>query len=672
MASRRRPPQHRPASADKFSRELWQAAVSKDANLVHKLIQRHANMKVVSENGYDYCTPLHWAAGEGNMDIVRLLLKSGANINARTSETGLTPLHQAAISGHSETIEFLLLNGAVIEAKDKKDGQTALHLAASQGHRNAVEILIENGADVGAKDTETKSTPLHAAAANGQTESAHLLLQYEADINAQNKSGNTALHSAAWFGHPDVVHLFISYEAKLNIENKFGRIPVETARESTQYRGKSKTLRAEIIKMLESADKILKLHEATMKGDVSGVKEFSTDIKEGINVMVEVDYDNTSEGDKCSPIHEAAERGDAAVIQVLLDNGADVNIKTPEWGYTALHRAAQYAHNEALDVLLRNNADTEARDFKHGVTALHLAAVADHTETVDLLYKHDAFLDAQDKLGYSPLHRAAGNGHIRTVKLLLKHGADVEVINSIHEHTPLHVAIIHNHEEVAEELIKYHARIDAQNLDGNTILHLAAAHGCCNFAEKLVLDIFPNHIRYTDIKNKDGDTPLHLAAMFGYVKILRLLVLYGCQLDVRNNDGATARKLVRASPQYKNKTERSQALKIIDAATTAQPEILTAAFLVVAEKYHKKWITLAKRLDILNFQIKMISEKNPEDTKKQCYEMLVLWSLKNFYDNDLFQKLLRILRSWRCQKLVNQVIVKYHERMHTVFKKHKV
>ncbi|XP_070570373.1 ankyrin-1-like isoform X5 [Ptychodera flava] len=634
MASRRRPPQHRPASADKFSRELWQAAVSKDANLVHKLIQRHANMKVVSENGYDYCTPLHWAAGEGNMDIVRLLLKSGANINARTSETGLTPLHQAAISGHSETIEFLLLNGAVIEAKDKKDGQTALHLAASQGHRNAVEILIENGADVGAKDTETKSTPLHAAAANGQTESAHLLLQYEADINAQNKSGNTALHSAAWFGHPDVVHLFISYEAKLNIENKFGRIPVETARESTQYRGKSKTLRAEIIKMLESADKILKLHEATMKGDVSGVKEFSTDIKEGINVMVEVDYDNTSEGDKCSPIHEAAERGDAAVIQVLLDNGADVNIKTPEWGYTALHRAAQYAHNEALDVLLRNNADTEARDFKHGVTALHLAAVADHTETVDLLYKHDAFLDAQDKLGYSPLHRAAGNGHIRTVKLLLKHGADVEVINSIHEHTPLHVAIIHNHEEVAEELIKYHARIDAQNLD--------------------------------------GDTPLHLAAMFGYVKILRLLVLYGCQLDVRNNDGATARKLVRASPQYKNKTERSQALKIIDAATTAQPEILTAAFLVVAEKYHKKWITLAKRLDILNFQIKMISEKNPEDTKKQCYEMLVLWSLKNFYDNDLFQKLLRILRSWRCQKLVNQVIVKYHERMHTVFKKHKV
>ncbi|XP_077997826.1 uncharacterized protein LOC144450940 [Glandiceps talaboti] len=346
-------------------------------------------------------------------------------------------------------------------------------------------------------------------------------------------SGNTPLHVAAWFGHTDVVHLLISYEAKLTVKNKYGRIPLDTAEVSNQY--KSKTARAEVMKMLDSADKILRLHDATLKGNVSEVKDISSGLKEGVNVMVEFDYENTSESDKLSPVHEAAERGDADVIQVLVDNGADVNIRTPEWGYTALHRAAQYGHNEAAETLLKNKADTESRDYKHGVTPIHLAAVADHTETVNLLYHYDAYLDAQDKYGYTPLHRAASHGHIRTVKLLVKHGADIEIRNDIHEHTPLHVAVIHGHEEVAEELVQYHARIDSQNTDGNTILHLAAAHGCSTFAENIVVGIFPHHVRYMEIKNKDGDTPLHLAAMFGNIRIIRLLVLYGCQLDITNN-----------------------------------------------------------------------------------------------------------------------------------------
>ncbi|XP_077997154.1 uncharacterized protein LOC144450428 [Glandiceps talaboti] len=126
------------------------------------------------------------------------------------------------------------------------------------------------------------------------------------------------------------------------------------------------------------------------------------------------------------------------------------------------------------------------------------------------------------------------------------------------------------------------------------------------------------------------------------------------------------------SPQYESKADRKTALKILDTAAAAQAELLTAAFLVIAQKYHKKWIELAKKLDILNFQIKTISEKNPGDSTKQCYEMLVLWSLKNFYDTDLFQKLLAMLRSWRSYKLVNQVIVKYHERMQEIFKNKKV
>ncbi|XP_006813082.1 uncharacterized protein LOC100373654 [Saccoglossus kowalevskii] len=691
-------------SDNNFSEALWQAAVSKDTEKVHKLIAKHANMSVTAENGYDQCTPLHWAASQGDLSIVKLLLESGADINAQTTEHGLMPVHEAAINGHSDVVEYLLLHGASLEGRDtkyfftpllwsaqyghhktvrtllkhgasvtacdSKQGQTSLHLAAARGHCKVIELLIDKGANVIARDSEVRATPLHAAASSGDVDAAELLLQYGADINAKNKSGNTALHVAAWFGHPDIVHLLISEQADLTVTNKYARTPQDTARESNQY--KSKSTRAQVIKMLDSANKVMKLHEATSSGDVHQVKQFSSGLKDGVNVMLEVDYENTNDSDKQTPLHKAAERGDGDVINVLIDNGADVDVKTPQWGYTALHRASHFGHTKAVKTLLKNNADTEVRDYVHGATPLHIAANSNHDETTDVLLKYDAYIDAQDKYGYTPLHRAALHGHIQTCKVLINCGANVEVRNDMHDQTPLHLAVVHGHEHVAELLVKHHARIDSENKDGNTMLHLAAAHNCYNFAEQLVLDIFPLLISYADVQNKDGDTPLHLAAMFGNVAIIRILVLYGCQLNIVNCDGITARELIKLSPQYKTDKDRQRALKIFHVAKEAQGELLTAVFLVIAKKYHMKWPALAKKLNILNYEIKCIAENHADDSEKQCYEMLVLWSLKNFYDTNLFQKLLKILRKWKNRKLIEQVIVKHHERMGIVFKKHKI
>ena len=61
-------------------------------------------------------TPLHLAALQGHMQLVKLLENSGANVNA-SDEHGMTPLHKAAVQGHADTVAELLAHGAHIDAK---------------------------------------------------------------------------------------------------------------------------------------------------------------------------------------------------------------------------------------------------------------------------------------------------------------------------------------------------------------------------------------------------------------------------------------------------------------------------------------------------------------------------------------------------------------------------
>jgi ankyrin repeat protein len=91
------------------------------------------------------------AAKDGNRELVELLLKNGADVNAE-GEFGETALGQAAENGHREVVELLLKNGADVNAKEYGifGGATFLIFAAARGHREVVEVLLKNWADVNA------------------------------------------------------------------------------------------------------------------------------------------------------------------------------------------------------------------------------------------------------------------------------------------------------------------------------------------------------------------------------------------------------------------------------------------------------------------------------------------------------------------------------------------
>lgn len=100
---------------------------------------------------------LHYACHFGYKDVAELLLKNGADINAK-EETDSTVLHLASSNGHKDVAELLLMNGADINAKEES-GWTALDCACRFGYKDIAEVLLLHGADVGAKNEDLR-TPL--------------------------------------------------------------------------------------------------------------------------------------------------------------------------------------------------------------------------------------------------------------------------------------------------------------------------------------------------------------------------------------------------------------------------------------------------------------------------------------------------------------------------------
>lgn len=115
----------------------------KDENIhtVFSMIKR--NKKCVHHRDKWYQTPMHIAAEKGNLGIVTLLYKYGADINAR-DETDFIPLHRASAGGHLEVVRFLIENGADVKIDFKaQTGLSALHKASRYGHLPVVIYLVE-------------------------------------------------------------------------------------------------------------------------------------------------------------------------------------------------------------------------------------------------------------------------------------------------------------------------------------------------------------------------------------------------------------------------------------------------------------------------------------------------------------------------------------------------
>jgi ankyrin repeat protein len=146
--------------------------------------------RVVAARAAD--APVADAAMHGDTEGVRTLLRGGADVNAAQGD-GMTGLHWAALNGDLKTLNVLLYAGAAMEPLTRVGAYTPLHLASSRGHAAAVARLLEAGSKP-RPFTTTGVQPLHLAAQAGNADAIKALLDHGADVNARDKThGRTAL-----------------------------------------------------------------------------------------------------------------------------------------------------------------------------------------------------------------------------------------------------------------------------------------------------------------------------------------------------------------------------------------------------------------------------------------------------------------------------------------------
>lgn len=149
--------------------ELLNAALSGDINTARELLA--GGVEVDAEGP---ATPLYFAAQNGHIEIVALLIKHGADVNA-VSKNG-TPLHIAARRNRAEIVSLLLENGASPNAVGGGYRHTPLHMAARTGALKAGRVLVDHGADVNAR-TRWFEPPIHFAVKKDRREFADYLRQ---------------------------------------------------------------------------------------------------------------------------------------------------------------------------------------------------------------------------------------------------------------------------------------------------------------------------------------------------------------------------------------------------------------------------------------------------------------------------------------------------------------
>ncbi|PON45731.1 Notch [Trema orientale] len=159
-------------------------------------------------------TPLHVAAGKGNVRCARALVESGADKDAR-SRDGRTALYRAAANGDRPMVEMLMEMGADPTIPNDR-GRSPLDVARDKGHSEVVEML-------------ERGEPVLMAARRGDSKQLELLLKTGATVNYRDQYGLTAMHVAAMKGHNDVLSMIIEFGGDLESQDDEGHSPLHLA-----------------------------------------------------------------------------------------------------------------------------------------------------------------------------------------------------------------------------------------------------------------------------------------------------------------------------------------------------------------------------------------------------------------------------------------------------------
>lgn len=515
----------------KFLYPIHIASAFNNNDILRKLLKNgaDANLKTTNEN---YWTPLTLAAGnqfeENNEQItptetrrtgtIDLLLSNRADIDL-CKENGASPLYIACQEGCDSIVQFLLSKGADIN-KCTKNGTSPLIIACQEGHESIVQTLVSDGANINSS-MENGSNPLFKACQEGHDKIVQLLLQKGADANLRIKDGSGPLFTACKEGHDTIVQMLLESEANINSCDKDGASPL--------YIACKKGYEIIVEHLLEKgADYSLcdkngysPLHVACQNGH-SGTALYL--LKRRADVDLCDKNGNT-------PLYLACQEGHLFVVRVLIQCNADLNLLM-ENGDSPFYIACKNGHNDVVESLLKREANLNfcAAD---GTTPLVVACQFNHKALIDMLLQNGANIDSCLENGLSPLITACENGHEGIVQFLLSKGADVNLGNRFGV-GPLHISCLHGYDKIIQLLLSNRADVNQCGKSGARPLHIACEQGYDSIVQILLSN-------GADINLCDdyGASPLYKACEHGYDSIAQILLSKGADINLCLKNGAS-------------------------------------------------------------------------------------------------------------------------------------
>ncbi|XP_018903045.2 LOW QUALITY PROTEIN: uncharacterized protein [Bemisia tabaci] len=520
-------------------------------------------------------TSIHIAVEREQVRIIKHLLTYGADANSRYSDGG-TILHKAVDHENMEIVKLLLKYGADIDATTS-DGSTALHLATMRGFLEIAEHLIQEGADMhavgpleingsslygrfyddececssqgGKMRVEVKTgdsgTPFKIAVRNHHLKMIKMFLKNGIEVDTLDIEGYTALQHAVLSKCPDVIMSILENHPNVNCENN-----------KTAYLSAIKLLRAKgttnVIAALEQSGFVLDTEKLkndtdllykTVCHDLYNVTKSL--LQHGAHINVTYHEDETYFNIFPSLLHIAVERRNKDMVQLLLDFGADPDVKNQD-GRTPLFYAIVFSELTIAKILVASGAENLRDDlmiifaaanldvwfvrllveegvgieqrasdaqmktllpsFHDVIPSIDFQSECDYYFYLVISYSRYAHLynylsepqmmnysfsniisfpdDISHGLEVTPLSISSRVGRLETVKFLLKIGAEVNAAdrNGV---TALHEAAFAGHSKIVELLLEYGADVDIVSV-GSTPLSLSVYKSHWNTVEILL------------------------------------------------------------------------------------------------------------------------------------------------------------------------------------------
>jgi ankyrin len=541
------------------------------------------------------------AAARGDLAVVeQIVLADPRIVNKRVAagagaawEAGSTPLHEAARNGHLEVVKFLLARGAGVNAV-RDDGESSLHEAAFQGHLDVARLLIDSAAKLNGKGAHGY-TPLQWSVDQGHPDVSRLLLARGADPEVRDNMGNTPLQHAFRLGKAEVAKLLLEYGAEIGVkrdDTPSGDSAVEQP--ALLVRAVRRFLGTWDVKYNNAALSVLAFSSDGRIGDSpywgSGVlrptaEGIVCDWSHGQKEIYRLTSDNTmavehwfqgvrytgvgtlragtdavadlaGDGAPRTCIQYAALSGSDDCVKLALAYGGDPAAK--DGGTRSALEIARTLGKVSADLILRSAMSSAAQ----GWTAAHFAALYGITDAFTYLRQHGKPLDDKTNDGQTPLMIACVNNKPEAATKLLSLHCKVNTVDSKNE-TALHKVVRRNDELLARILVSAECDTTIRNSAGETAGDIALKMGNPDLERALetssVSGASPTLLRkflsnrdsisIQEIVRKDKSlvthryakdwTPLHFAAFQGDQPSATALLEAGAEIDAANSNGTT-------------------------------------------------------------------------------------------------------------------------------------